>query len=325
MIRRSVMLGCGGYLPRQIVTNDDLARRGVNTSDEWIVQRTGIKQRHIAAEGETTSDLAVKAAQAALANAGIDANAIDLIVVATTTPDNTFPATAAKVQARLGVTRGFAFDVQAVCSGFVYALSIADNFIRLGQAQTALVIGAETLSRLIDWKDRKTCVLFGDGAGAVVVQAAEGKGDTSDRGILSAHLHTDGRQYDKLYVDGGPGSTATVGYMRMEGREVFRHAVVRLAEVLDEVLAANNIPAEAIDWLVPHQANKRIIEGIAKRLHLPPERVVLTIAEHANTSAASLPLALTTAVADGRIKRGQLLLLDVMGGGFTWGAALVRW
>jgi 3-oxoacyl-[acyl-carrier-protein] synthase-3 len=319
------MLGCGGYLPRQIVTNDDLARRGVNTSDEWIVQRTGIKQRHIAAEGETTSDLAVKAAQAALANAGIDANAIDLIVVATTTPDNTFPATAAKVQARLGVTRGFAFDVQAVCSGFVYALSIADNFIRLGQAQTALVIGAETLSRLIDWKDRKTCVLFGDGAGAVVVQAAEGKGDTSDRGILSAHLHTDGRQYDKLYVDGGPGSTATVGYMRMEGREVFRHAVVRLAEVLDEVLAANNIPAEAIDWLVPHQANKRIIEGIAKRLHLPPERVVLTIAEHANTSAASLPLALTTAVADGRIKRGQLLLLDVMGGGFTWGAALVRW
>ena len=324
MIRRSVVLGCGGYLPERIVTNDDLALR-VATSNEWIVQRTGIKQRHIAAEGENTSDLAVEAARKALANAGVGIEAIDLIVVATTTPDNTFPATAARVQAKLGMTRGFAFDVQAVCSGFVYALAVADNFIRLGQANTALVIGAETLSRLLDWNDRTTCVLFGDGAGAVVLQAAEGKGDTTDRGILSTHLHADGRYYDKLYTDGGPGSTATTGHMRMEGREVFRHAVVRLAEVVDEALAANNLPPEAIDWLVPHQADQRIIDGIAKRLKLPPERVVMTMAEHANTSAASVPLALSVATADGRIKRGQLILLDAMGGGFTWASALVRW
>jgi 3-oxoacyl-[acyl-carrier-protein] synthase III len=246
MTRRSVLLGCGGFLPERVVPNAELTQR-VDTSDEWIVQRTGIRQRHIAAEGEKTSDLAVKAAQKALVNAGIDAEAVDLIVVATTTPDNTFPSTAARVQAKLGVTHGFAFDIQAVCSGFVYALAVADNFIRLGQATTALVIGAETLSHLLDWNDRTTCVLFGDGAGAVVLQAAEGKGDVSDRGILSTHLHADGRHYDKLFVDGGPGSTATTGHMRMRGGEVFRHAVVRLSEVVDEVLTANHLPPEAID------------------------------------------------------------------------------
>lgn len=325
MVTRSVMLGCGGYLPAQTVTNNDLVARGIDTTDEWIVQRTGIKQRHVAAEGEFTSDLAVKAAQAALAHAGVDVDAVDLIVVGTTTPDNVFPSTAARVQAKLGMKRGFAFDVQAVCSGFVYALTVADNFIRLGQAKTALVIGAETLSRLIDWNDRTTCFLFGDGAGAVVLQAGEGAGDTSDRGILSTHLHTDGTQYDQLFVDGGPGSTGTGGHMRMNGKEVFRHAVQRLSEVVDETLEATNLPPEAVDWLVPHQANQRIIDGIAKKLHLPPERVVMTIERHANTSAASIPLALTEAVRDGRIQRGQLLLLDAMGGGFTWGSALVRW
>jgi len=324
MIRRSVILGCGGALPERVVTNDDLAKR-VDTNDAWIVQRTGIKQRHIAAPDETTSDLAMRAARKAMENSGVGVDEIDVVVVATTTPDNTFPSTAARVQGKLGMTRGFALDVQAVCSGFVYALTVADNFIRLGQARTALVIGAETLSRLINWDDRVTCVLFGDGAGAVVLQAADGKGDTSDRGVLSTHLHSDGRHYDKLYTDGGPGSTATTGHMVMHGGEVFRHAVHKLADVVDEALAANGLAPEAIDWLVPHQANKRIIDGLAKRLRLPPERVVLTVGEHANTSAASIPLALSTAVADGRIKRGQLLLLDVMGGGFTWAAALVRW
>lgn len=324
MVIRSIIAGCGGYLPKQIVTNDDLASRGVETSDEWIVQRTGIKQRHIAQEGEATSDLATKAAQAALAQAGISVEEVDCVVVATTTPDNVFPSTAARVQAKLGMKRGFAFDVQAVCSGFVYAMTVADNFIRLGQAKTVLVIGAETLSRLIDWSDRTTCVLFGDGAGAVVLQAGEGKGDASDRGIISTHLHADGNQYDHLYVDGGVGTTATFGHMRMDGKEVFRHAVQRLSEVVDEALEANNLPASAVDWLVPHQANQRIINGIAKKLHLPPERVVMTIFHHANTSAASIPLALSTAVADGRIQRGQLVLINAMGGGFTWGAALVR-
>ena len=324
MVIRSIIAGCGGYLPKQIVTNDDLASRGVETSDEWIVQRTGIKQRHIAQEGEATSDLATKAAQAALAQAGISVEEVDCVVVATTTPDNVFPSTAARVQAKLGMKRGFAFDVQAVCSGFVYAMTVVDNFIRLGQAKTVLVIGAETLSRLIDWSDRTTCVLFGDGAGAVVLQAGEGKGDASDRGIISTHLHADGNQYDHLYVDGGVGTTATFGHMRMDGKEVFRHAVQRLSEVVDEALEANNLPASAVDWLVPHQANQRIINGIAKKLHLPPERVVMTIFHHANTSAASIPLALSTAVADGRIQRGQLVLINAMGGGFTWGAALVR-
>ncbi len=321
---RSVIEGCGGFLPAQVVTNDDLVARGIETSDEWIVQRTGIKQRHIAKEGELTSDLAAQASRAALTNAGVGAEEIDMIVVATTTPDNIFPSTAARVQAKLGVRRGFAFDVQAVCSGFVYALAMADNCIRLGQVKTALVIGAETLSRLIDWDDRTTCFLFGDGAGAVVLRSAEGKGDTSDRGIISTHLHADGFQYDHLYVDGGPGSNASCGHMRMDGKEVFRHAVTRLAEVVDEALSANHLPPEAVDWLVPHQANQRIIDGIAKKLKLPPDRVVTTIARHANTSAASIPLALSEAVSDGRIKRGQLLMLDAMGGGFTWGAALVR-
>jgi len=325
MVLRSVVLGCGSYLPAQAVTNNDLVARGIETTDEWIVQRTGIKQRYIAAEGEYTSDLATNAARAALAHAGVDVSEVDAIILATTTPDNIFPSTAARVQAKLGVKRGFAFDVQAVCSGFVFALATADNYIRLGQAKTVLVIGAETISHLLDWKDRSTCFLFGDGAGAVVLRAAEGKGDTSDQGILSTHLHTDGTQYENLYVDGGVGSTKTIGAMRMNGKEVFRYAVKHLADVVDEALAANGLPPEAVDWLVPHQANKRIIDGIAKKLHLPEERVVVTIERHANTSAASIPLALTEAVTDGRIKRGQLLMLDTMGGGFTWGAALVRW
>ncbi|MDD2326217.1 MAG: ketoacyl-ACP synthase III [Alphaproteobacteria bacterium] len=324
MVVRSILAGCGGYLPQQVVTNNDLAARGVETTDEWIVQRTGIAQRHFATEGETTSDLATKAAQAALTQAGLSAHDVDLIVVATTTPDNVFPSTATRVQAKLGVTRGFAFDVQAVCSGFVYALTMADNAIRLGQAKTAVVIGAETLSRLLDWEDRTTCVLFGDGAGAVVLQAGEGQGDATDRGIISTCLHADGTQYDHLYVDGGVGSTGTFGHMRMDGREVFRHAVQRLSEVVDEILEKNKLAADAIDWLVPHQANQRIIDGLAKKLHLPPERVVMTVSKHANTSAASIPLALNAAVADGRIQKGQMVLMDAMGGGFTRGAALVR-
>jgi len=323
-MRRSVITGCGSYLPKNIVTNHDLVQK-VETSDEWIVQRTGIHRRHIAAADEKTSDLATAAAHAALLAAEYSADTIDVIVVATTTPDNTFPATATKVQANLGITGGFALDVQAVCSGFVYALAVADNFIRLGQAKRALVIGAETFSRLLNWEDRGTCVLFGDGAGAVVLEAAEGKGDKTDRGILSTHLHSDGRYYDMLYTDGGPGSTGTTGHVKMEGQEVFRHAVRRLSEVVDEVLAANHLSPEEIDWLVPHQANQRIIDGTAKKLHLPAERVVMTIADHANTSAASIPLALAEAVKDGRIKRGQLILLDAMGGGFTWAAAAVRW
>ena len=323
-MRRSIISGCGSYLPKKIITNHDLAGR-VDTSHEWIVQRTGIHQRHIAAPEEKTSDLATAAAIAALESAKCDTAGIDAVIVATTTPDNTFPATAAKVQANLGITQGFALDVQAVCSGFVYALAVADNFIRLGQAKKALVIGAETFSRLLDWTDRGTCVLFGDGAGAVVLEASEGKGDKTDRGILSTHLHADGRHYHSLYTDGGPGSTGTTGHVKMEGQEVFRHAVKRLSEVVDEALAANHLRPEEIDWLVPHQANQRIIDGIAKKLNLPGDRVVKTIANHANTSAASIPLALTEAVKDGRIKRGQLVLLDAMGGGFTWASAMVRW
>lgn len=321
---RSQIAGCGHYLPANIVTNAELAKR-VDTSDEWIVQRTGIKARHIANAEETTSVLAHRAALNALQQAGMTADEIDVIVVATTTPDNTFPSVATKLQAMLGMTKGFALDVQAVCSGFVYALAVADNFIRLGQAKTALVIGAETFSRLLDWEDRTTCVLFGDGAGALILRAAEGKGDSSDRGVLSTHLHSDGRHYDLLYVDGGPGSNGKTGHVRMQGQEVFRHAVQKLAEVVDEALTANNLPPEAIDWLVPHQANQRIIDSTAKKLKLPPEKVVLTVSQHANTSAASIPLALSTAVADGRIKPGHVVLLDAMGGGFTWGAALVRW
>ncbi len=323
MAIRSVILGCGSYLPAKVMTNADLAQI-VDTSDEWITERTGIKSRHIAADGELTSDLAYNAAIAAMADAGVTANELDLIVLATATPDNTFPATAVKVQARLGMTRGAAFDLQAVCSGFIYALSVADNFIKAGQAKTVLVIGAETFSRILDWNDRTTCVLFGDGAGAVVLRATEGAGTAEDRGILSTHLHSDGNHHDLLYVDGGPSSTQTVGHVRMRGQEVFKHAVVNLADVVKEALAANGLTADAIDWLVPHQANRRIIEGTGRKLKLPAERVVLTVDHHGNTSAASIPLALVEAVTDGRIKRGDLLLLEAMGGGFTWGGALVR-
>ncbi|MGK9231265.1 ketoacyl-ACP synthase III [Inquilinus limosus] len=323
-VRRARIIGCGSALPDRIVTNADLART-VDTSDEWIVQRTGINIRHIAAPEEKTSDLALAAARKALAMAKVEGSDLDLIVLATTTPDQTFPATAVRVQAALGMTRGAAFDIQAVCSGFIYALSVADNMIRLGQARTALVIGAETFSRLLDWSDRSTCVLFGDGAGAVVLRAVEGGGTTDDPGILSTHLHSDGRHEDKLYVDGGPSSTGTVGHVRMEGREVFKHAVINLAEVVEEALAANNLTPADIDWLVPHQANKRIIDATARKLDLPPEKVVLTVQKHANTSAASIPLALAEAVTDGRIRPGDLVLLEAMGGGLTWGAALVRW
>ncbi|KGM35085.1 beta-ketoacyl-ACP synthase III [Inquilinus limosus] len=323
-VRRARIIGCGSALPDRVVTNAELAQK-VDTSDEWIVQRTGISVRHIAAPDEKTSDLALAAARKALAMAKVEGSDLDLIVLATTTPDQTFPATAVRVQAALGMTRGAAFDVQAVCSGFIYALSIADNMIRLGQARTALVIGAETFSRLLDWTDRGTCVLFGDGAGAVVLRAVEGGGSTDDPGILSTHLHSDGRHEDKLYVDGGPSSTGTVGHVRMEGREVFKHAVINLAEVVEEALAANGLSPSDIDWLVPHQANKRIIDATARKLDLPPEKVVLTVQKHANTSAASIPLALAEAVNDGRVKAGDLVLLEAMGGGLTWGAALVRW
>ena len=322
---RSRVIGCGAYLPERIVTNAELARR-LDTSDEWIVQRTGIRQRHVAAPGELTSDLAVHAAERALAGAGLTGADLDLIVLATATPDNTFPATATKVQARLGMTQGCAFDVQAVCSGFIYALATADNFIRCGQARRALVIGAETFSRILDWEDRGTCVLFGDGAGAIVLAGHRDEGGGArERGVLSTHLHADGRHHDILYVDGGPSTTGSCGFLRMEGKEVFRHAVHRLAEVVDEALTANGLAARDLDWLVPHQANRRIIDSMGRKLDLPPEKVVVTIDRHANTSAASVPLALAEAVGDGRIKPGQLVLMEAMGGGLTWGAALARW
>ncbi|WP_207456148.1 beta-ketoacyl-ACP synthase III [Azospirillum sp. SYSU D00513] len=323
MVKRSRILGCGSYLPANIVTNDDLAKR-VDTSDEWIVQRTGIRSRHLAAEGELTSDLALAAAVRALEHAGVEPGSIDCIVLATTTPDNTFPATATKVQAALGA-KGFALDIQAVCSGFIYALSIADNFIRTGQAKRALVIGAETFSRLLDWSDRTTCVLFGDGAGAVVLEGYDGNGNAGDRGVLSAHLHSDGSQYDLLYVDGGVSATGTAGHVRMQGQEVFRHAVSKLSSVVEEALVANGLEPAAIDWLVPHQANQRIIDGIARKLKLSTDKVVLTVDRHGNTSAASIPLALSEAVHDGRIKRGDLILMEAIGGGLAWGSALVRW
>jgi len=321
---RSVVLGCGAYLPQQILTNADLATR-LDTSDEWIVQRTGIRQRHIAAEGEFTSHLAIHAARSALANAGIDAQAIDLIVLATSTPDNTFPATAVAVQDGLGIHHGAAFDLQAVCSGFVFALATADNFLRTGAFKRALVIGAETFSRILDWNDRGTCVLFGDGAGAIVLEAQPQSGKFSDRGVLTTHLRSDGRHKSKLYVDGGPSSTCTVGYLRMEGREVFKHAVGMITDVIVDAFKATGTSAEDIDWFVPHQANKRIIDGSAHKLHIAPQKVVLTVDQHGNTSAASIPLALAVAVADGRVKKGDLVLLEAMGGGFTWGSALVRW
>jgi 3-oxoacyl-[acyl-carrier-protein] synthase-3 len=310
-------------LPSKIVTNDDLAKL-VDTSDDWIAQRTGIHQRHIAGERENTSDLAIAASLSALDSAGLAGSDIDLLVLATTTPDRTFPATAVRVQKALGMQCGAAFDIQAVCSGFVYALAVADNFLRVGQAKRALVIGAETFSRILDWEDRTTCVLFGDGAGAVVLEAKT-EAEAAGRGIISTHIHSDGNYEDILFVDGGVSSTGSVGKVRMNGKEVFRHAVHRLAEVVEETLAANNLDAGAIDWLVPHQANQRIIDGIARKLDLSGDRVVSTIAKHGNTSAASIPLALAVAVGDGRIRPGDLVLTEAMGGGLTWGAALIRW
>ncbi len=323
-MRRSAITATGSYLPKRILTNAELAKI-VDTSDEWIVARSGIKQRHIAADDELTSDLATHAAKAALDMAGLKPDDIDLIVLATATPDETFPATATVVQKNLGMTQGFAFDIQAVCTGFLYALATADNFVKSGQVNRALVIGAETFSRILDWEDRTTCVLFADGAGAIILEAEEGEGTSDDRGILTSHLHSDGGKHDLLYVDGGPSSTQTTGYLRMEGREVFRHAVNNLASVVHEAMEATGLTTDDIDWLVPHQANKRIIDGTGRKLKLDPEKVVLTVDKHGNTSAASVPLALDEAVRDGRIKRGQLLLLEAMGGGFTWGSALVRW
>ena len=321
---RSVVLGCGSYLPSRVLSNADLSRM-VDTSDEWITQRTGIRERHIAEEGETTADMALKAARAALAAAEIDPQSIDLIVLATSTPDNTFPASAVSVQAGLGISHGAAFDLQAVCSGFVYGLATVDGLLKTGAFERALVIGAETFSRIIDWKDRATCVLFGDGAGAVVVEAQRKESSRQDRGILAARLRSDGRHKSKLYVDGGPSSTQTVGHLRMEGRAVFKHAVAMISDVIEDTFRAAGYTAADIDWFVPHQANQRIIDDSAKKLGIAPEKVITTVAKHGNTSAASIPLALTCAVADGRIKPGDLIMMEAMGGGFTWGAVLVRW
>lgn len=321
---RSVITGCGSYLPEHILTNKELEKK-VDTTDEWIIERTGIERRHIAAADELTSDLAVKAATEALEHAKLKADDIDLIIVATSTPDQTFPSTAPRVQYKLGMTRGAAFDVQAVCSGFIYALTTADNFIKAGQAKHVLVIGAEIFSRILDWEDRTTCVLFGDGAGAVVLSSKDGKGDNSDQGILASRIHSDGRHNDLLYVDGGVSSTQTTGLLRMKGREVFRHAVLNLASVVNEVLSKCSMTSDDVDWIVPHQANKRILDGTARKLGIDPEKVVITVQKHANTSAASIPLALDEAVKDGRITRGQIVILEAMGGGFTWGACLLRW
>jgi 3-oxoacyl-[acyl-carrier-protein] synthase-3 len=321
---RSVVLGAGSYLPSRVLSNSDLSRM-VDTSDEWITQRTGIRERRIAAPGETTSEMGLNAARAALTASGVDAQSIDLIVLGTSTPDNTFPASAVSVQAGLGLTHGAAFDLQAVCSGFVFGIATADGLLKTGAFKRALVIGAETFSRIIDWNDRTTCVLFGDGAGAVVLEAQMQPGTREDRGILTAHLRSDGRHKSKLFVDGGPSSTQTVGHLRMEGRAVFKHAVAMIADVIDDALRATGYTADDIDWFVPHQANQRIIDDSAKKLGIAPGKVISTVAQHGNTSAASIPLALAVAVADGRIKRGDLVMLEAMGGGFTWGAALVRW
>jgi 3-oxoacyl-[acyl-carrier-protein] synthase III len=323
-IMRSVVLGCGSYLPSRVLSNGELSKM-VDTTDEWIVQRTGIRERHIAAQGETTSDMATAAAKAALAAAGVDAQSINLIVLATSTPDNTFPASAVSVQANLGITQGAAFDVQAVCSGFVFGLATADGLLKTNTFKRALVIGAETFSRILDWSDRTTCVLFGDGAGAVVLDAQMQPGTREDRGILTSHLRSDGRYKSKLYVDGGPSSTQTVGHLRMEGRAVFKHAVAMVSDVIEDAFKATGYCANDIDWFVPHQANRRIIDDTAKKLGLAPEKVVLTVDRHGNTSAASIPLALSVAIADGRIKQGDLVMLEAMGGGFTWGSTLLRW
>ena len=321
---RSVIRGVGAYLPKRIVTNEDLARI-VDTSDAWITERTGIKQRHIAQEGELTSDLGIAAAKQALVRAGIDPIDIDLVICATATPDRTFPATAVRIQAGLGVIKGAAFDLQAVCSGFVYALATADNFLKSGQFKRALVVGAETFSRILDWSDRGTCVLFGDGAGAVVLEAQSQHGSREDRGILSTRIRSDGRFEELLYVDGGPGSTKTTGYLRMNGREVFRHAVQKISGVIEETLVMSGFAPDEIDLYVPHQANKRILDGIAKKLGVAPEKIVMTLSRHGNTSAASIPLALNEAFEEHRLRDGSLVLMEAMGGGFTWGAVLVRW
>jgi 3-oxoacyl-[acyl-carrier-protein] synthase-3 len=316
--------GTGAALPRRIMKNADFEGM-VETSDEWIAQRTGIRQRHIAADDETTASLGEAAARAALADAGLTPDDIDLIVLATSTPNNTFPATAVEIQNRLGMHHGFAFDMQAVCSGFVYAVTTADLYIRGGLAKRVLVIGSETFSRILDWSDRSTCVLFGDGAGALVLEAGEGVGTIADRGVLAASLRSDGVHKDKLFVDGGPSTTGTVGHLRMEGREVFKHAVGMITDVIEATFSAAGISADDLDWFVPHQANKRIIDASAKKLGIAEQKVVVTVDLHGNTSAASVPLALAVAVADGRIKKGDLVLLEAMGGGFTWGAVLVRW
>jgi len=321
---RSVITGCGGYLPETVLTNNDLAKI-VDTSDEWIFERTGIRERHIAAEGELTSDLGTAAAKLALERAQTDARDIDLILLATATPDNTFPASAVTIQSNLGIHHGAAFDLQAVCSGFVYALATADNFLKAGQFKRALVIGAETFSRILDWEDRSTCVLFGDGAGAVVLEATKINGSGTDRGIIKTEIRSDGQHRDKLYVDGGPSATGTVGHLRMHGREVFRHAVTNISDIIQETLAGTNFTARDVDWFVPHQANKRILDGTARKIGLEPEKVVMTVEQHANTSAASIPLALNTAIEDGRLQEGNLVLMEAMGGGFTWGAVLARW
>ena len=320
---KSVVRGVGHFLPANVVTNADLEKK-VDTTDEWIVQRTGIKQRHIAEDHENTSDLALGAAKAALEHAGMDAQEIDLIVLATTTPDRTFPATAALVQERLGIKHGAAFDIQAVCSGFVYAVATADSYLKNGLGTKALVIGAETFSRLLNWEDRTTCVLFGDGAGAMILEAVASD-EEGDRGVLSNCVRSNGEHWEKLYVDGGPSMTQTVGHVHMEGREVFRHAVGMISDVVEGAFEKAGVEPEQLDWFVPHQANKRIIEGAGKKLKIPSEKVVLTVDQHANTSAASVPLALSVAVADGRIKQGDMVMIEAMGGGFTWGASLIRW
>lgn len=323
-VTRSVVVGCGSYLPKNVVTNDDLTKI-VDTSDEWIRQRTGIEQRHMAENGEFTSDLGYNAAVKALDHAGMDAQDIDLIICATATPDNTFPATAVAIQERLGIRHGAAFDMQAVCSGFVYAITTADLYIQTGKAKTVLVIGAETFSRILDFNDRTTCVLFGDGAGAVILQAMQGEGTNEDRGILTSHLRSDGRHKDKLFVDGGPSTTQTAGYLRMEGKEVFKHAVGMITDVITDAYKATGLGSEDLDWFIPHQANKRIIDASGKKLKIAPEKVVTTVNLHGNTSAASIPLAIDVAVKDGRVKKGDIVMLEAMGAGFTWGSVLLRW
>ena len=323
-MRRSVFLGCGSYLPDKILTNDDLAKN-LDTSDEWISKRTGIRQRHIAAEGQFTSDLGVEASKVAIANAGITLDEIDLIVLATVTPDNTFPSTATHIQSKLGVKRGAAFDVQAACSGFIYALNSVDNMIRLGQANKALLVGAETFSRIVDWEDRSTCVLFGDGAGAVVLGAEDNIGSNEDRGVLSTHIHSDGDYYKLLWTNGGPSTNGQAGYIEMDGADVFKHAVLRMAETVQESLAENDLDISDIDWLVPHQANIRIMDSVAKKLSIDKSKVVVTVDQHANTSAATIPMALADAQSRQCFSSGDLISLTAMGGGFTWGSALIRW